>query len=117
MCYPAFLSLMSQLVESNKACILIDSKQVFIEKLAHQDEWIFSVKLCEAEKEILSCFSSSGSFRFPQGNFSFKFESSTSSVFAIQRIQMGWKKYIPFKRALTYFLEGVSQYEEIFQPT
>ena len=92
----------------------MDTRVVSIEKLAGCEEWVFSTKLSSVEEEALCCFSGTGAFRFQQGNVSLQLESSTASIYAVQKIQMPAKKYIPFKQRLAYFLEVVSQYEELF---
>lgn len=114
MFYPAFLSLMSQLIQSHKARVIIDTREVTIEKLEGREEWVFSTTLNGLGDEVFSCFSSTGAFRFQPGNSSLHLDSLTASIYVVQKIQMPAKKYIPFKQRLTYFLEVVSQYEEMF---
>lgn len=110
MYYSAYLSLMNQLAGSCKATVMIDDRVISIEKLK-ENQWVFSTKLSGINQETSSCFSSSGSFHFQQGDISVNLNND--AIIAKQTIRMPAKKYIPFKQHLSYFLENVSQYEEM----
>ena len=109
-----FLTILSQLIGGKRASVLVGDHVLQVEQ-QKEEEWVFSVRLSTYPKqEILSCFSSTGTFLFSQRDAILYYDPRREGIYVSQSFRIPEKKYIPFKQCLSSFLKRVSEYEEIF---
>ncbi|MEN9344066.1 MAG: hypothetical protein RLZZ453_853 [Chlamydiota bacterium] len=120
MSHPVFISLINELSICSNASIELEDGLLCIQKGNTPNEWVFSMKVMdvqEEDQEILSCFFSSGLFRFSDKDVLLKWDPKTSSLYAIQHLSLSWKEYLPFRKSLYYFLAAVAEYRSYLAVT
>ena len=113
MSHIAFLSLIHELDVSPSAIVDLEEGQLSVQKGEGSDIWMFSMKVADMEeedRELLSCFFSSGLFQFSDRDVLLKWDPETQSLYAIQKVQLTWKHYLVFRSHLNNFLKIVSEY-------
>jgi len=113
MSHLAFLSLIHELDVSPSANIDLEEGQLSVQKAEGEDAWLFSMKVADMEeedRELLSCFFSSGLFRFSDRDVLLKWDPHTRALYAVQQVNLSWKHYLVFRSHLNNFLKIVSEY-------
>lgn len=113
MSHIAFLSLIHELDVSPVASIDLEDGQLSVQKGEEEDSWFFSMKVADMEeedRELLSCFFSSGLFRFSDRDVLLKWDENTRALYAVQQVHLTWKHYLVFRSHLNLFLKTVSEY-------
>ena len=113
MSHSDFLSLVNDLDESHSAVIDLEEGRLFVTHTDREDEWTFSMKVLDMEdgdKELLSCFFSSGCFRFSDRDVVLRWDPHSQALYAVQTVKVSWKHYLLFRSKLNSFLDSVSEY-------
>lgn len=120
MSHQSFLSLSNELYVYSQSSVELEEGVLHVKKGENKDEWIFLMQVAQMQQEdeeILSCFFSSGVFRFSDKDVLLKWDPETRSLYAIQQVTLSWKEYLPFRHYINNFLSVLLEYRQYLSPS